>query len=138
MILEEIKKIKSDKKSLREFGLTVGGILVILGLIALWRHKGSWPYLLVPGAALVILGLTVPAALLPFQKAWMAFAVVIGYFMSRVILVLLFYAVITPIGVIARLFGKDMLDERIDKSRPSYWKVRNVSSKDKKSYENQF
>ena len=137
-MLAELKKIKSGKKELREFGLTVGGILVILGLIALWRHKGSYPYLLVPGAALVILGLAVPAALLPFQKAWMAFAVVFGYFMSRVILVVLFYAVITPIGVITRLFGKDMLDERIEKSRPSYWKIREAGLKDKKSYENQF
>jgi len=137
-ILSEIGKIKSDKKSLREFGLTVGGILVILGIIALLRHKGSYPYLLIPGAALVIFGLVFPVALLPFQKAWMAFAVVIGYFMSRVILTVLFYAVITPIGVVTRLFGKDMLDERIEKLRASYWKERPAAPQDRKSYENQF
>ena len=137
-MLNELKNIKSDKKSLREFGLTVGGILVILGFVALWRHKGSYPYLLVPGAALVILGFAIPAALLPFQKAWMTLAVLIGYFMSRLILVVLFYVVITPIGVITRLSGKDTLDERIQKSRASYWMVRDPAPKDKKSYENQF
>ena len=58
--------------------------------------------------------------------------------MSRIILTALFYVGVTPIGIIMRIFGKDMLDEKIDKKRSSYWHDRSAEVKDKKSYENQY
>lgn len=137
-MLDELKNIKSTKKELREFGLTVGSILVILGCVALWRSKGVYPYFLSAGITLVGLGLAAPGILLPLQKAWMALAVIIGFFMSRLVLTVLFYAVITPISLAMRIFGKDILDQRIDKSRPSYWTARDAQPKTKESYEQQF
>jgi len=137
-ILGEIRAIKSAKKDLREFGLTVGVILVILGCIALWRGKCVYPYFMGAGIALAGLGLAAPGILLPLQKAWMAMAAIIGFFMSRLILIIFFYAVIAPIGLVTRIIGKDILDGRIEKGRASYWKTRSAGTKDKKSYENQF
>lgn len=137
-MLEDIRNIKSGKKELREFGLTIGIILVILGAIALWRGKEVSPYFLGTGAIFIFLGIIQPYFLKPLQKIWMGFSVVMGFFVSRIILFVLFYTVITPISLIAKLFGKDMLDERIDKACPSYWHKRNEKIKDKKSYENQY
>ena len=135
---DEIKNIKSDKKALRDFGLTIGAILVILGGVALWRGRGSAAYLLPAGILLIGLGIFAPRVLLGPQKAWMTLAVIIGFFMSRVILAVLFYAIITPMGLIMKLSGKDMLDERIDKTKASYWHARSEGARPKESYENQF
>ncbi|MBL7155970.1 MAG: hypothetical protein ISS90_02390 [Candidatus Omnitrophica bacterium] len=137
-MLEDIRNIKSTKKEHREFGLTIGIILVILGLVALWRGKGLCPYFFVSGAFFIFFALALPGFLKPFQKTWMTFSVVIGFFVSRLILSVLFFAVLTPIGIISRIFGKDILDERIDKTRESYWKEREAEPKDRKSYENQY
>lgn len=137
-MLEDIKNIKSGTKELREFGLTIGAILVILGGVALWRGKVAYPYLLGTGGLLAAAGVTAPIILKPIQKAWMALAVVIGFFASRLILVILFYAVLTPIGLVMKMFGKDILDERIDKNKTSYWVDRIVKEKNKESYENQY
>ena len=57
-MIEDIKNIKSTKKELREFGLTIGIILVILGSIAFWRNKDIYPYFLGIGITFIVLGLT--------------------------------------------------------------------------------
>ena len=138
LILDEIKKIKTGKKELRDFGLTVGWILVILGLVAAWRGKGTYPYLLGIGSFLIISGYLFPVLLRPLQKAWMAFSVIMGFFMSRVILFIVFYIVITPIGLILRLFGKDILDQKQEPTKVSYWKNVDKAGKPKEYYENQY
>lgn len=137
-MLDEIRNIKSGRKELREFGLTIGAILVILGGLAVWRARPHGPYILGAGIILIALALSFPAALKPFQKAWMALAVVIGFFMSRLVLALLFYGVMAPIGLAAKILGKDLLDERIDKAKVSYWKERPAGETPRESYEKQF
>jgi hypothetical protein len=138
IILDEIAHIKSGRKELREFGLTVGIILIVLGGIALWRGKAVYPYLLGIGIFLTAAGLAAPGMLKAPQKVWMGIAVVIGFFTSRVVLTVFFYAVLTPRGMLTRILGKDILDERIDKNASSYWKTRTDGIKDKTSYENQY
>jgi multisubunit Na+/H+ antiporter MnhG subunit len=137
-MLEDIKGIKSGKKELREFGLTVGAILVILGVVALWRGKNVYPYFLSIGIALIVPVFWAPRILLPLQKAWMALALIIGFFMSRIILAALFYFVITPIGILTKIFRKDILDERIDRRASSYWRTSSTQTKTKDSYHNQY
>ena len=137
-MFEEIKDIKSTRKELREFGLTIGIILVILGSVALWRGKEIYPYLLGIGALFIILGFTLSQVLKPLQKTWMSFSIIIGFFVSRIILFILFFAVLTPIGLITRLLGKDILDQGIDRTRQSYWHDRTSEIENKKSYENQY
>lgn len=134
----EILKIKSDKKALREFGFVMAGFFLIIGGIAMFRGRAHYPYLLSAAAAFSAAAVFFPRILLPFQKAWMAFSMVIGFFMSRVIMTVLFYGVLTPIGVAMRIFGKDVLDQRIDKDKASYWHVAPGVVKAKESYENQF
>ena len=137
-MLDDIRKIKSGRKDLQDFGLTIGTILVILGCIALWRGKASAAYLLTPGAAFIVFAITAPQALKPFQKIWMALSIIIGFFVSHLILLCLFYLVITPIGLAAKLLGKDLLDQRIERKRPSYWHDRRGEVRTRQSYENQF
>jgi len=138
MILEEIKNIKSTQKELRSFGFVVGGMLLLIGIILYFKGNMNYIYFSSIGILLAVLGLSLPEILLPFQKAWMALAVILGFIMTRVILSILFYVVITPIGIIARIFGKDFLDEEINKSKTSYWNYREKQEYDKTSTEQQF
>ncbi len=120
-ILTEIKNIKSTRKDLRNFGMLVGGVLLVLGAILFWYGKGSAPYILGAGGVLFACGVIFPTILTPLQKVWMALAVVMGFIMTRVILTILFFIVITPLGVGFRLAGKRPLDIKIDRSAKSYW-----------------
>lgn len=137
-IIEDIRNIRSGRKELREFGLTMGAVLMLVSGLVLWRGKGHSVYFLISGLLFIGFGMVWPALLKPLQKAWMALSAVIGFFMSRVTLSILFYCVITPVGVMMRLFGKDVLDERISRGRPSYWRERPGAVKTKESYGNQY
>jgi len=138
MWMDEFKDIKSGKKELGEFGVLIGAILIVLADIGLWRGRGFFVYPLVLGLALVVLGLAMPQALKRPQRLWMQFALILGFVMNRVIMTLFFYAVLTPLSLTLRIMGKDILDERIDKSRVSYWNTREDGKRDKAYYENQY
>jgi hypothetical protein len=138
MIIEEIKKIKSGTVELRNFGITLGIALGVLGGLFLWREKAYYIYFFIIAAPFLLLAFTVPVLLKPFHKVWMTLSILMGWVMTRIILIILFYGILTPIGVIARLCGKDFLDKKIDKNAKSYWVVRTSAACDKKSYEHQF
>lgn len=137
-MIEEFKNIKSTKKELREFGLVVGGVLLALGLFAIYKDRpwGEWSAGI--GGALIALGLILPSVLIPFQKIWMALAVVLGAVMSRLVLALLFFLVLTPIALLARLTGKSFLTLNIDKNADTYWISRTDDGQTKQDSERQF
>ncbi|MCX5895526.1 MAG: SxtJ family membrane protein [Proteobacteria bacterium] len=138
MIIEEIKHIKSDKKELRKFGITMGIVLGLLGGVLLWRGKPASLYLFTIAAVFLFFGFALPRLLKPVHKFWMTLSILMGWVMTRVILIVLFYLIMTPIGLIARLCGKDFLGLEVNKKATSYWIPRNAIEREKSSYENQF
>lgn len=138
MLIEDIKKIKSRKSELRKFGLTVGIVLGLLGGLFLLREKDFYYYFLILSAVLLFLGLVVPAPLKPIHKAWMTLAVILGWFMTRVILSILFYLLFTPIRILASIFNKDFLDRNFNENSDSYWVSTKNAKAEKSSYEKQF
>jgi len=108
----------------RRFGLSVGGVFLALGLLLIWRaHPTIGTVLAVLGGLLVAGGLVVPRWLGPVERGWMRFAGAIGAFNARIILGLAYYLVITPVGIVMRLFGRDPLDRRLG-TGDSYWRKR--------------
>ncbi|HOW58876.1 MAG TPA: SxtJ family membrane protein [Candidatus Omnitrophota bacterium] len=138
MVLSEIKKIDSSRKKLREFGFLVGGVLVALGILFWWRGRIFYPYFFIPGIVLVMAGAFLPSALMPFQKIWMSAAVLLGWVMTRLILSVLFFLVVTPMSMILRLIGKDILDQKLEPSQESYWKSCSQATGSPSDYERQF
>lgn len=138
MIIDEIRNIKSGKKDLRTFGITMGIALGVLGLLFLWRGRSFYVYFFILSAAFLVLGVVAPIVLKPIQKVWMTFAVIMGWFMTRLILSILFYLVFTPMAFVARLFGKQFLDLKIDRSSTSYWKMKEPRESIKQDHERQF
>ncbi len=138
MLIEEIKNIKESKKDLRKFGLTVGIVLLAIAGFLLWKNSGSYPVFAVIGTFLVITGLIFPALLKPLNKIWMTLAILMGWVMTRVILIILFYLVLTPLAFAAKIFGKNFLDLKIDKTKTSYWEYREKVKVEPSDYEKQF
>ena len=132
---KEILEIPSTKKQLREFGLTVGAVFGLIGAFLFWKGREHAVYFLAAAAFLMLSGLVFPAALKPLQKLWMTLALLMGWVMSRVILAVLFFLVVTPIALVLRVSGKDLLDTR-GESRVSYWRKR--MPRPKEDYEKQF
>jgi hypothetical protein len=139
MLLQDIREIKTGTVELRKFGVWVGGVFVGIGLLYLYRHRPVYPWFLGPGIFLMVFGLVAPRLLKLIYLVWMTLAMVMGFVVSHVILTLFFFLVITPIGLIARLAGKDFLSLKLDRSTPSYWVTRkSTGPKEPLDYERQF
>lgn len=138
MILDEIKKIESSPKKLREFAFVVGGVLCAIGALLLWRGGETYPWFLFPGMLLMGSGAVAPGLLTPLQKTWMALAILMGWVMGRVLLSILFYMVLTPIGLVLRLTGKDLLGLQRHSSEKSYWNIQSQSPRVPADPEKQF
>jgi len=137
-MLEEIKNIKSKKSDLRNFGITVGIILLVISGYLFWKEKESFQIFLAIGIILFLTAIALPSVLKPVYWIWMIFAIILGWFMTRVILSLLFYVVFTSIGLTLRFFGKQFLELRWDKSKESYWNFRTNEHLQNENYEKQF
>lgn len=142
MLREDIKALqKATPRDLRKFGLVVGGVFCALALLFFlpkWHKSWFW-WLLVPGVPLVVLGAVAPRSLKWVNVGWMTLAMVLGALVSTILLTLLFYFVVMPTGLVARLAGKDFLSRKLDPKAASYWILRDASKpKEKHEHEQQF
>lgn len=99
---------QTDVKQLRSFGLTVGGVFLLIGLWPLvWRGEGMRFWAVIPAAVLIPLGLILPRVLAPLYKGWMAVGHVLGWINTRIILGVLYYGLVVPMGLAMKLLGHD-------------------------------
>ncbi|WP_297526668.1 SxtJ family membrane protein [Thiohalobacter sp.] len=109
-------------RTLRGFGLLAGvltGLVFGLALpLLLDRPISAWPWLL--GGTLALAGLARPALLGPVYRAWMALGAALGWVNTRLLLGLVFYGLVLPIGVLLRLLGRDPLARGFSEKRTSY------------------
>ena len=137
-MFEEIKNIKTGEKDIRIFGITMGIILLIIAAFLFLKEKDSFQLFIYIAGSFISLGLLIPIILKPIYLVWMIFAVILGWFMTRVIISLLYYIIITPIGLFLRIIGKDLLDLKEKKNKKSYWNIRNSEDEQNQNYEKQF
>lgn len=141
---EEIKKIKADRKELRKFGITIAIVLGLLGSLALYKESSKYLGFWGVSCLFLVLSLLLPELLKPVHKVWMALALMLGWINTHLLLGLIFYLIFTPVGLILRGIGKDLLDQKFtppgtgSNSTGSYWKKREKGSKDKVKYERMF
>jgi hypothetical protein len=125
-------------RELRKFGLTVGGIFVLLGLVSWYRgHEVPPRVLWTLGILLIAPALIAPRWLGPVERNWMRMAAAMGAVNSRIILTALYYLVLAPVGMMIRLF-RDPLDRRLDDGRPTSWIQRTAEPVDPARYQQQF
>jgi len=128
-------KLKLDKISLRSFGLTMGWVLLVIAGLFFLRHKPlAAANFLIASCGFFITGLVYPVLLKFIYIAWMHLAFILGWINTRIILVILFYLVFSPIGLLLRIFKVDVLETK-NKSK-TYWKKKEKSNL--LSYERRF
>ncbi len=111
----------NSTRELRKFGFVMAVAFGIFGALFVWRDKPWGMYTLYVAVAFLVLGLIAPKLLGPIEKAWMALARVLQTVMTAVILTLTFFLVMTPMGLLIRLTGKDLLGMKGDPSIETYW-----------------
>jgi hypothetical protein len=126
-------------RELREFGLLVGAVFAALGLWWIYRVKfQTLSYVFVTiGALLIIAGALAPNLLRAVHRAWMGLAEGLSFVMTRVILAVVFFLVVAPIGIIRRVMGADPLRRRSPKAS-SYWEPYSPRQHDPKHYDRMF
>ncbi len=120
-ILKEAHEIPSSRRDLRKFGITLGIVFGCLGALFLWRGRSPAHLFLAVGIFFLSFGILFPTWLKPVQRVWMTLALLMGWVMTRVILIFVFYGVVTPISLIIRFSGKDLLKQKCPEKEGSYW-----------------
>ncbi|MEP0860393.1 MAG: hypothetical protein HRF52_03030 [Ignavibacterium sp.] len=138
MLKEELKHIDTSEKAVKKTGITVGIVLIAISFILWWLGKNSFVYFSAIGGIFIILSYIAIPLLKPFHKLWIGLSLILGFVMSRVILTMLFYLVVTPIGLLAKLVGKKFMPLGFDKNEKTYWEKRENTIKQKIDYERQF
>jgi len=128
------------RKQLRQFGLMVGGVLVLIGLWKLYQGKHETVRFILwsVGGLLIITGSIVPKLLTPVYWIWMKLAHLLGWVNTRLLLGIIFFVIITPMAVVMKVFGRDALNRKIDKDVDSYWIPRPPIASIKEHCERQF
>ena len=137
-MIEEFKNIRTDKKSIRDFGLLIGCILLVIAGFLVFKGRDINLIIISLGLSIIASGFIVPFILKPFYLIWMFFAVVLGWFMTRLILGLVFYSIVSVIGISARLFGKEFLELKKSLGNNSYWNYKDRVKSDPIEFEKQF
>jgi len=115
----------TDKKQLRSFGLTVGGIFALIGIWpALVRGQDARWWVVVLAACLLVPAVIFPSILFWPHKGWMALAHALGWVNTRIILGLVFFGLVTPIGLVRRWMGKDPMGRELRPGAGTYRVIR--------------
>jgi Saxitoxin biosynthesis operon protein SxtJ len=97
----------------RSFGLSVGGVVSLLAAYQWWRGRvGLAEGLILVGLALITAALVRPRVLVRLADVWFRFAHLLGYINTRVLLTVMFFVLLAPIGLLWRVVGRDPLGRR--------------------------
>jgi Saxitoxin biosynthesis operon protein SxtJ len=109
----------------RSFGLVMAAALGVLALVQLWHGRMLAPALLGTAAAgFAVCALSAPRLLRGPNALWFRFGLLLGKVVSPVVMALLFFVVITPIGLLMRLVGQRPLALGLDRGAKTYWIAR--------------
>jgi hypothetical protein len=106
---------------LRKFGFVMAVAFGLIGGLMLWRGRAPAPYLIGLAGAFALFAVVVPAALRPVERGWLWLGERIGRVMTTVIVGLMYFLVVTPIGLVKRLVSGDSMGLKLDRAAPSHW-----------------
>lgn len=135
--MNQQQNLQPTPKELRQFGLVVGGLVTVIGLWPLvFRSESPRLWALILGGLLIVLGAVVPKSLQQVHHGWMKVGHVLGTINTRIILGIIYYLLITPMGLVMRLMGKDAMHRALAKEATTYRVVK--ASRPPQHMRNQF
>ena len=122
-----------SQSSNRSFGILFFVVFLILSLWPLQSGNNLNFYFLVVSFIFLILGALNSKLLSPLNKAWIKFGEILGLIIAPIVMSLVYFVILTPVSLIARLFGKDLLGLKFIKENETYWikRKKNLTSMDK-------
>ena len=112
-------------KDLRQFGLLIGGVFAIIGLWpVVFRSESPRLWAMILGSLLIVLGTIAPQSLEQVHRGWMKVGHILGSINTKIILGIIYYLLITPMGLVMRLMGKDPMHRSLAQDMDSYRIVR--------------
>ncbi len=109
-------KISSNKS----FGFVFFIVFILISLYPLTKGESLTIWSLIISFIFLILGLINSKILTPLNKLWMSFGILLGKIISPIVMMIIFFLVVTPIGLIMRIFKKDLLNLKFHNNK-SYW-----------------
>ena len=113
--MDEIK-ISSN----RSFGIVFFIVFIIIAIYPYFKNEDVRLWSLIISIIFLILGLINSKILTPLNKLWFKFGIFLGKIISPIIMGIIFFLVVTPIGLLMKLFGKDVLNLKYNNNK-SYW-----------------
>ena len=119
-----------EKKSTnRSFGILFSIVFLIITFWPVLNEKSPYYWFLAPSLFFLILGLLNSKLLGPFNSAWVKLGNILGMIIAPVVMSIIFFLIVTPIGLFMRILGKDFVNLKLNKNLKSYWiKRQNVKS----------
>lgn len=122
----------------RAFGLVFTVVFSLIAFFPLINGQAIRYWALLIAAAFLMAALIFPKILSPLNRIWTKFGMLLHHIVNPIVLGILFFAVITPIALLMRARGKDLLRMRLDKAANSYWIEREPAGPDAESLNKQF
>lgn len=122
-IKKEVQELDLSPMALHKGGVTLGLAIFVAGLLLYFLSSYKMPgiYTGSVGIVLILVSFAAPVQIKGIYKVWMTFALILGWFVSKIIFTIIFYLVVAPIGLVAKLVGKEFLDLKFSKKATSYW-----------------
>ena len=114
-------KINAQKSSNRSFGILFFLVFLGFGLWPLTKEMGPNIYLIIISVVFLVLGLLNSKLLSPLNEIWIKFGEILGRIIAPLIMALVYFLILTPISLLVRAFGKDLLGLKYLKQQNSYW-----------------
>ena len=118
---------KINMSSNRNFGLVFFIVFLIISLWPLIHGEPIRIWSIIASLFFLILGLINSKFLSPLNRLWFKFGIILGAIVAPIVMGVVFFLVVTPIGVIMRIMGKDLLRKKYDKKKETYWIKRGKS-----------
>jgi len=112
------------QSSNRSFGLLFFIVFIVVGLWPVIKGETANIYLILISLFFLIFGLINSKILSPFNKAWIKLGEILGLIIAPIIMALVYFIILTPISLIVRMFGKDLLGLKFLKNQDTYWTKR--------------
>ncbi|TXL72084.1 hypothetical protein FHP25_27040 [Vineibacter terrae] len=122
----------------RSFGLVFAAVFIIVAVWSWWHHGTWWPYAIGLAALFGVVAMAAPRALGPLNWVWKHLGLLMSKVMNPIILAIMFYGVMLPIGLLMRWRGKDLLRLKLDRAAPSYWIERQPPGPSPETMRNQY
>ena len=131
-------KMSSKISSERTFGLVFAAFFFLIALFPLLQGGLIYRWAIFVSSIFLILALLTPALLRPLNRLWARFGIILHSLVSPIVLGIIFFIVVTPTGLLTRLFGMDSLRLRKNSSIVTYWINRDPPGPASNSFDRQF